>query len=823
MPPVKIEDTLIYYGLNRNVLSGQSILDVFVLQDIVSPEDAASLRKNLRTNREIENFLLQNGIVSKETINKAYSILLKIPFVSLRNVQVEKEVLNLIPYKMAVKFGVVAFSNIDNVIRIALSRPADLLLGFENGLAKVLEANGHEVELFITGEEDYGSILSQYDNKNKQALRLSRGAYPVVYLRNQIIPEKFLKRLPRDIIEKNRVVVFDENKTGHFFLAAEKPDSPVTLKLLSFLERENHIKLELFATSRDDIDFALELYDGKKPEFSQDTEAALSVETQTAEPAPVVLEQQKPKVVANNPKNGLFSFSNFWVSEPKSNQPEDDFTIDSVVPDVAKNNAANSASQPNNLSSPAKVEVGTAVNNAVGQVEPSKTTNIKIDDQEQPQSPSPQVPEKAGIDDSLEDKDLGQLISGDIIEPQALEGIVAEGYIPKIVAAIINYALNNRASDIHVEPENKILRVRCRIDGILRDVAKMPLSLHPPFISRIKILSKLKIDESRIPQDGRFDITFERREVDVRVSTLPTVHGEKIVMRILDKSQGILSLEDLGMQGSAFDLTIQAISRPHGIILSTGPTGSGKSTTLYAIMNRISVPGINIVTLEDPVEYEIPGVNQCQVKPDIGFTFASGLRSVLRQDPNVIMVGEIRDSETANMATHAALTGHLVLSTLHTNDAAGSLPRLTNMGVEPFLITSSVNLIIAQRLVRRICPKCREEMKVPQKLYDEIIAEVNKISPKNTRDRSRLPSELKLYYGRGCKDCNQGYKGRVGLFEVLEMTPEIEDLAVARKTANDIKQAAINSGMITMKQDGIIKAFLGLTTVDEVFQAVVSS
>lgn len=420
---------------------------------------------------------------------------------------------------------------------------------------------------------------------------------------------------------------------------------------------------------------------------------------------------------------------------------------------------------------------------------------------------------------NLENGDLGSLIQNEITDPKALEEIIKEGYVPKIVAAIINYALNKKVSDIHIEPQSKTLRVRCRIDGVLTDVAKISLNMHPPIVSRIKILSKLKIDETRIPQDGRFDVVFNNREVDVRVSSLPTVHGEKIVMRILDKSQKVLSLEDLGMQGSALDKTMVSISKPWGLILSTGPTGSGKSTTLNAIINRLNIPGKNIVTLEDPVEYETPGVSQCQVKPEIGFTFASGLRSVLRQDPNIIMVGEVRDSETAGMATHAALTGHLVLTTLHTNDTAGALPRLINMGIEPFLITSAVDLIIAQRLIRLICPKCKEEVKLPPKLMDEIKAELEKISPKNVKDRSMIPKELRFYYGKGCPECTQGFKGRIGIFEVLSITPQIEDLAIARRSANEIKEAALKDGMITMKQDGIIKALQGLTTIDEVYQA----
>jgi len=419
----------------------------------------------------------------------------------------------------------------------------------------------------------------------------------------------------------------------------------------------------------------------------------------------------------------------------------------------------------------------------------------------------------------IEKGDIGSLVSENITTVAQIESVIKEGYVPKIVATLINYALNMKASDVHIEPQAKTLRVRVRVDGILSDVAKMPLELHPPIISRVKILAKLKIDESRIPQDGRFQVTFQSRQADVRVSTLPTVHGEKVVMRILDKSQKILTLEDLGMRGDSFDKTLKSITRPWGIILACGPTGSGKSTTLNAIITRLNQPGVNICTLEDPVEYETPGVNQAQVKPEIGFTFATGLRSMLRQDPNIIMVGEVRDGETAGMATHAALTGHLVLSTLHTNDTAGALPRLINMGVEPFLITSSLDLIIAQRLVRLICPKCKEEMKVPPHLLDEIKKILESIPASNKKDRSRAPAELKFYYGKGCKECTQGYRGRIGLFEVMEMTPEIEDLAIARRSSNEIKIASVKAGMITMKQDGVLKALEGLTTLDEIYRA----
>jgi type II secretory ATPase GspE/PulE/Tfp pilus assembly ATPase PilB-like protein len=352
----------------------------------------------------------------------------------------------------------------------------------------------------------------------------------------------------------------------------------------------------------------------------------------------------------------------------------------------------------------------------------------------------------------------------------------------------------------------------------LRDITRIPIDLHPAIVSRIKILSKLKIDEQRIPQDGRFDVNFHDREVDIRVSTLPTANGEKVVLRLLDKSFGILTLEQLGLQGKGFNDLIREISKPHGVILATGPTGCGKTTTLYAILNRVKNPTVNIVTLEDPVEYEIDGINQSQIRPDIGFSFATGLRSILRQDPNIIMVGEIRDTETAQMVTHAALTGHLVLTTLHTNEAASALPRLINMGVEPFLITTALNAIIAQRLLRRICQKCQEEVKLGEAVLNELEDEIKKMPP-GTLESVNLKRPFSFRKGKGCDECdNKGYKGRIGIFEVLVVTPAIEDLAVKRRPASEIHEQAIKQGMLTMRQDGILKVLQGLTTYDEVLR-----
>jgi len=376
----------------------------------------------------------------------------------------------------------------------------------------------------------------------------------------------------------------------------------------------------------------------------------------------------------------------------------------------------------------------------------------------------------------------------------------------RLVNSLILRAVKDRASDIHIEPQEKILQVRFRIDGVLQKVVELPIQLHPQVVARIKILSNLKIDETRIPQDGRFSMGIGNGEVDFRVSTLPTVYGEKVVMRILDKTKGLLTLEELGLEGKDFEILDENIHKAHGMTLITGPTGCGKTTTLYAVLDRIYDIGINIVTLEDPVEYRLKGINQSQVNPNVNYGFASGLRSIVRQDPDVIMLGEIRDAETASMAIHAALTGHVVLSTLHTNDAAGAIPRLIDMKVEPFLIASSLNLVVAQRLCRKICDNCKEIHPIPQGILAEVRKEIKVKNPI-------------FYKGRGCNVCNQsGYKGRIGIFEVLPVTETIKDLTIKKASGSAIREQAIKEGMHTLKQDGIKKALEGITTIEEVWR-----
>jgi type IV pilus assembly protein PilB len=389
-------------------------------------------------------------------------------------------------------------------------------------------------------------------------------------------------------------------------------------------------------------------------------------------------------------------------------------------------------------------------------------------------------------------------------------GFIREEKIAQIVTQILDFAIKARASDIHIEPQETSTRVRYRIDGILTERLTIPHELHDSLISRIKILSGMKIDEKRIPQDGRFNFKGSE-DVDLRISSLPTTWGEKIVMRLLKKSGGVPDLAELGLRGRGLKNLQDAILRPHGIILICGPTGSGKTTTLYSVISKLNTPKVNIVTLEDPIEYKIPGVNQVQVNPAVGLTFAEGLKSFLRQDPNIIFVGEIRDRETADLAIQASLTGHLVFSTLHTNDASGALPRLLDMGAEPYLLASSMTCIVAQRVVRKIHEECKAEYVPDAAVIDNLKQELGPLwVPK---------SDVKLFRGKGDPGCgNSGYYGRVGMFEVIPVTEKISRLILERASASVINKQAKEEGMISLKQDGYLKAIEGMTTIEEVLR-----
>ena len=410
-------------------------------------------------------------------------------------------------------------------------------------------------------------------------------------------------------------------------------------------------------------------------------------------------------------------------------------------------------------------------------------------------------------------KEAGPQYSTTFMPQAAIAGVMGQAPVARIVSTLLEYGIKVRASDIHIEPLENESRIRYRIDGILHEKLILPRKIHDAIVSRIKILGNMKIDEKRLPQDARFNFKIAQEELDLRLSTMPTAHGEKVVMRLLKKTGGVPDLPELGLRGKALHNLEENIKRPHGIILMCGPTGSGKTTTLYAILSKLNSSQVNILTLEDPVEYQIIGVNQVQVNAQAGLTFASGLRSFLRQDPNIIMVGEIRDTETTDLAIQASLTGHLVFSTLHTNDASGSLPRLLDMRAEPYLIASTVTCVVGQRVVRKICATCRIS-KIPQQ---EIVEKMKSILG-NLFDFEKHKN-LKLSEGRGCKECNNtGYLGRIGIFEVLVVTEKIAKMIIARSRAQDIAKEAVSEGMITMRQDGILKVLEGITTVEEVLR-----
>ena len=396
------------------------------------------------------------------------------------------------------------------------------------------------------------------------------------------------------------------------------------------------------------------------------------------------------------------------------------------------------------------------------------------------------------------------------------ESVVRQEDAPviRIVANTIREGVQAGASDIHMEPQENFLRVRFRIDGELREAATLPKELSALVISRVKVLSDLKIDETRIPQDGRFRSRVLDRDIDFRVATFPTPLGEKVAIRVLDPTTGLKKFEDLGLIGKNLEIVKEGLAKPYGMILVTGPTGSGKTTSLYAMLQMLNRDGVNIVSLEDPVEYFVPGVNQSQVRPEIGYDFASGLRQILRQDPDIVMVGEIRDAETAGLAVNAALTGHIVLSTLHTNNSAGVIPRLIDMKVEPFLLPSAVNLMLAQRLVSMLCPSCKSQEEASPAMQDLIKKSLAGLPQELT---SGFKSPYKVYRAPGCDACHsKGVSGRMAVFEVFHMTPGLEEIIAQGPTLQKILAEAKKQGMITMRQDGVLKALQGLVSLEEV-------
>lgn len=407
-------------------------------------------------------------------------------------------------------------------------------------------------------------------------------------------------------------------------------------------------------------------------------------------------------------------------------------------------------------------------------------------------------------------------------EEKDFEEVIKSAPVSKMVESILKHAVEGNASDIHIEPAEESTRVRYRIDGVLHTSLRLPKHLHNSLISRLKVISNLKIDETRVPQDGRIRVEVGGQKIDLRISFLPLFNAEKVVLRILDVSNKVITLEELGFWGRGLEILYENIDKSTGMFLVTGPTGSGKSTTLYAVLNLVNKEGVNILTLEDPIEYYLDGINQSQVNTEVGYGFANGLRAALRQDPDIIMVGEVRDNETAELAIHAALTGHMVLSTLHTNDAIGAIPRLIDMHIEPFLLGSTLNVVIAQRLVRKICEFCKEEVNdIPEKIIDQVkktIVEVNPIHlPKELQDMIHR-EDYKFYRGRGCPRCgDSGYQGRIAIVEILSMNDDLKKVLENGKL-EEIEKVFIEQGLPNMQQDGVIKVLQGKTTMEEVLR-----
>lgn len=412
---------------------------------------------------------------------------------------------------------------------------------------------------------------------------------------------------------------------------------------------------------------------------------------------------------------------------------------------------------------------------------------------------------------SSDEKEIGSL--------QELRSLAEKAPITRVVRIILKYAVDARASDIHIEPLSKKVQVRFRVDGKLHASLFLPKGVLSAIVTRVKILAKLKIDETRVPQDGRIHSEFDKRQIDFRVSTFPTTEGEKVVLRVLDMERGIMELEELGLQGKALKDIEKAMQQPFGTTLISGPTGSGKTTTLYSVLRKINTEDVNIVTLEDPVEYYMEGVSQSQVRPEIGYNFASGLRHVLRQDPDILMVGEIRDNETAELAIHAALTGHLVFSTIHTNDAIGVIPRLIDMGVDDFLIPSALTLAVAQRLVGKLCQECMQKYEPPAGVKKMLEQELSDISAGTLKEMG-IEDFNTLWKAEGCSSCNgQGTQGRIAVFETLFMTEQLEEIVVSEPTHAEISKEASRQEMLTMRQDGLIKAMQGKVALDDVLRA----
>jgi type II secretory ATPase GspE/PulE/Tfp pilus assembly ATPase PilB-like protein len=729
-----------------------SFLDKLTKFGYLKKEEVFQLRKKYYTIEDLYVALLESNVVPQDKLAKLFAESINVPYIDLKSI--DEKAYTLIDEQNAVKYGFVPFSldERSRILQVALLNPAKFSKINQSAITFLEKKLGLRIEFFVASAVNAIDRIQKQQNpqkveqpSNEKVITekkilnlLYMKPIPIKFEPNKI-DEKILRKIPLNIAQKYKSVIFRQGGDGSLDVAVSDINLPGLREVFEFVQNKTGVKLNLIQADQADVENAINRYKA---------------------------------LVANSDikQQDLPQNKDIQQDDKKSKQDDKSHKVsEKSILDVSSNTNTDTSLKLNEVSQ-------SVVKNS----------------------------------SSMEEPDLVKFLNKDKISVDDIKLFVNSGQVPQAVASILFLAVTSRASDIHIEPYEKAVRVRYRIDGELNEVILLPATLNAGVVARIKILSKLKIDEQRVPQDGRIEVIVNGEAIDVRISTLPTVFGEKVVMRLLSKSKKLQDLAELGLDGLGYDRISKAMNKPYGVILATGPTGSGKSTSLYAILTKLNKPQTNIVTLEDPVEYDIQGINQVQVKPQIGFGFAEGLRSVLRQDPNVVMVGEIRDKETAELVTQAALTGHLVLSTLHTNNSAGALPRMTNLGVEPFLLTSAINAVIGQRLVRRICPKCREEVSVPQSMMYEVKRQFEKIN---------FSHPLKFYRGRGCSECKNGFKGRVGIYEVLEMSETIENLVLDRKSAEEVFAQATKEGMITMRQDGMIKAVKGLTTVDEVLRA----
>jgi len=725
-------------------------LKILLEKNLIDRDDLIALREKYHSAEEVFEALESFNRIDNTTLSEIFARVFGLPYIVFDTI--DESVFEIIDKDLARRFGFIPFAKNEKskVLQIALTSPTRIASLNEEALRALESKIGYKIEVFVTprssSERALGKIGRKITAVENEVERAVKE--PVKVKLSKIdIPLDVYKKLPLEICRKIKGVVF--NISGDTCeIALLNPTDQKTILALELIENKSGLDFRAYRAEAEEIDKALGVYENKLGDENPRKEAAQQV---------------------------------------KENRGGEDEAKKSPLERHLEANSALSAKD-STISIGRGMEAGTQTDDE--QKAQQKLVDAQIN--------------------KMEDPDLVKFLGKENITSTDLKQFANENRIPHLVAGIVLMASKSRASDVHIEPFEKAVRVRFRIDGELSDVIVLSSEMNASIVARVKILSKLKIDEQRVPQDGRFDAIIGQDAIDARVSTLPTVFGEKIVMRLLSKTKKLEKLEDLGLDGKSYDRVIEAITKPYGVVLSTGPTGSGKSTTLYSVLMQINKPEVNIVTLEDPVEYQIAGINQVQIKPQIGFGFADGLRSVLRQDPNVIMVGEIRDKDTAELTTQAALTGHLVLSTLHTNAAAGALPRLYNLGVEPFLLTSAVNVVVGQRLVRRLCPKCKYEVEAPQSMIFEVKKEFEKIN---------LSHPIQFFKGKGCENCKDGFKGRIGIFEVLTMSETIADIVIANKPETEIFTAAVKEGMITMRQDGFIKAVKGLTSVDEVVRA----